>query len=155
MGPGLGILPLQEIKGPHRLCQAFQIPIPVPGTISALLSLLKTCVSYGTWQTPLWYLSLVGRGQVSFHCSTRQFLAGETLAMKDQGTLTEADLALSLLSVVLSNVWLWGVWVCVCVFGDSDTKMKWSEGCLESSLGFGNQSRVLGLISGVQYSALQ
>ena len=43
----------------------------------------------------------------------------------------------------------------MCVFGDSDTKMKWSEGCLESSLGFGNQSRVLGLISGVQYSALQ
>ena len=99
MGLGLGTLPYQVRESPHSPCRAYQKSLPVSGTVSTLLSLLTNCVSYGTWPTPLFYLSSVGRGQSSFPCSTREVRVGETLDMGYQCTLTKADLARALLYV--------------------------------------------------------
>lgn len=77
MGIGLGTIPFQDMKNPQSLCQAYHIVWEYLCFVLfslmnyLILSLLKVCMSCGTWPILLLHLSCDGRGQGSSYCGTK------------------------------------------------------------------------------------
>lgn len=114
----------------HTACAMLGIIFSVSGSMNALLSLLEKHVSYGTWATPLLYLSSKGYGLRSSTAAQHKLLcAGKCWEWPSgHGGLTQAtetNLALALLYVSKALFHL--VFDYVVFFGDSNTKVPCAQ----------------------------
>lgn len=153
MVQGLGTDPYQEIT--HMSCARLIKYLSVSGTVNTVLSLLKACVSYGTWSTPM-LMSIFCWRETGFLLLWHKGLqVRETVAKSDWHTFTEADLAMSLLCVISKSLFH-PLFDCVMFSLVSKVPTCSEEVCLKSYPGFDNQYPVfLELISGAQNSAQQ